>query len=58
MALEIFIPNTGQGDTTYIKFPNGKNMLVDMNKSSVDVDIIEFLKEKIPTKYHPDIEKV
>ena len=57
MALEIFIPNTGQGDTTFIKFPNGKNMLVDMNKTSVDVDIIEFLKENIPITYHPYFEK-
>ena len=39
MALEIFVPNTGQGDCTFIKFPNGKNMLIDINKTDVDVDI-------------------
>lgn len=57
MALEIFIPNTGQGDCTFIKFPNGKNMLVDINKTDVDVDIIEFLRNKIPKKNHDDINK-
>lgn len=57
MALEIFIPNTGQGDCTFIKFPNGKNMLIDFNKTEVDVDIIEFLREKIPTKKYEDIDK-
>ncbi len=57
MALEIFVPNTGQGDSTYIKFPNGKNMLVDINKTSDDVDIVEFLRDKIAKKYHSDIEK-
>ncbi len=46
MALEIFIPNTGQGDCTFIKFPNGKNMLVDFNKTDVDVDIIKLLRAK------------
>lgn len=57
MALEIFVPNTGQGDCTFIKFPNGKNMLVDINKTDVDVDIIKFLREKIPKKKHTDIDK-
>lgn len=57
MPLEIFVPNTGQGDCTYIKFPNGKNMLVDINKTSSDVDIIEFLEDKIAKKYHSDIDK-
>ena len=57
MALEIFVPNTGQGDCTFIKFPNGKNMLVDINKTDVDVDIIEFLRTKIPKKKHDDIDK-
>ena len=57
MALEIFVPNTGQGDCTFIKFPNGKNMLVDFNKTDVDVDIIEFLRTKIPKKKHKDIGK-
>lgn len=57
MALEIFVPNTGQGDCTFIKFPNGKNMLVDINKTDVDVDIIEFLRGKIPQKKHTDIDK-
>lgn len=57
MALEIFIPNTGQGDCTFIKFPNGKNMLVDFNKTDVDVDIIELLRAKIPKKKHEDIGK-
>jgi len=57
MALEIFVPNTGQGDCTFIKFPNGKNMLVDFNLTDVDVDIIEFLREKIKKKKHDDIDK-
>ncbi len=57
MALEIFIPNTGQGDCSFIKFPNGKNMLVDFNKTDVDVDILEFLRAKIPKKKHDDIGK-
>lgn len=57
MALEIFILNTGQGDCTFIKFPNGKTMLVDINQTNVDVDIFDFLKEKIPLKKHDDIEK-
>lgn len=57
MALEIFIPNTGQGDCAFIKFPNGKNMLVDFNRTDVDVDIIEFLRAKIPNKKHDDIDK-
>jgi len=57
MALEIFVPNTGQGDSTFIEFPNGKNMLVDINRTDVDVDIIEFLRKKIPKKKHEDIEK-
>lgn len=57
MALEIYVPNTGQGDCTFIKFPNGKNMLVDINKTDVDVNIIQFLKEKIPKKKHDDIDK-
>lgn len=57
MALEIYIPNTGQGDCTYIRFPNGKNMLVDMNKTNADVDIIEFLKDKVAKKFHSDINK-
>jgi len=57
MALEIFVPNTGQGDCTFIKFPNGKNMLVDINKTDADVDIIEFLRSKIPKKKHDDIGK-
>ena len=57
MALEIYVPNTGQGDCTFIKFPNGKNMLVDINKTDVDVDIIKFLREKIPKKKHNDIDK-
>jgi beta-lactamase superfamily II metal-dependent hydrolase len=57
MALEIFAPNTGQGDCTFIKFPNGKNMLVDINKTSTDVDIIEFLRDKVKKKYHSDIDK-
>ena len=48
MALEIFVPNTGQGDCSFIKFPNGKNMPVDFNKTDVDVDIVEFLRKKIP----------
>jgi len=57
MALEIFVPNTGQGDCSFIKFPNGKNMLVDFNKTDVDVDIIQFLRAKIPKKKHDDIGK-
>jgi competence protein ComEC len=57
MALEIFVPNTGQGDCSFIKFPNGKNMLVDFNKTGVDVDIVEFLRKKIPKKNHDDIGK-
>jgi competence protein ComEC len=57
MALEIFVPNTGQGDCTFITFPNGKNMLVDINRTDVDVDIIEFLRKKIPKKKHEDIDK-
>ncbi len=57
MALEIFIPNTGQGDCTFITFPNGENMLVDINRTDVDVDIIEFLRKKIPKKRHEDIGK-
>lgn len=57
MPLEIFVPNTGQGDCTYVRFANGQNMLVDMNKSTVDVDIIEFLRDKIKKKYHDDIKK-
>lgn len=57
MSLEIFVPNTGQGDCTYIRFANGKNMLVDMNKSTTDVDIIEFLRDKIKKTYHSDIDK-
>jgi competence protein ComEC len=56
MALEIYVPNTGQGDCTFIKFPNGKNMLVDFNKTDVDVDIIELLRAKIPKKKHDDID--
>lgn len=58
MALEIYIPNTGQGDCTFIKFSNGKNMLVDFNHTDVDVDILEFLRAKIPKKKHDDIEKI
>lgn len=50
MGLEIYIPNTGQGDCTFIKFPNGENMLIDFNKTDVDVDIIELLKELVPEK--------
>lgn len=57
MALEIYIPNTGQGDCSFIKFPNGKNMLVDFNHTDVDVDILEFLRAKIPKKKHEDIGK-
>lgn len=57
MALEIFVPKTGQGDCTFITFPNGKNMLVDINRTDVDVDIIELLRKKIPKKKHDDIEK-
>lgn len=57
MALEIYIPNTGQGDCTFIIFPNGKNMLIDFNRTDVDVDIIELLKNKIPMKEHVDINK-
>ena len=57
MALEIYVPNTGQGDCTFIKFPNGENMLVDFNKTDVDVDIIELLRAKIPKKKHDDIGK-
>lgn len=57
MPLEIFVPNTGQGDCTYVRFANGKNMLVDMNKSTADVDIIEFLRDKIRKIYHSDIDK-
>jgi len=57
MALEIYVPNTGRGDCTFIKFPNGKNMFVDINKTDVDVDIIEFLRKKIPKKKHDDIDK-
>jgi len=57
MPLEIFIPNTGQGDCTFIRFANGKNMLIDMNKSTIDVDIIEFLRDKIKKTYHSDIDK-
>lgn len=57
MPLQIYIPNTGQGDCTFIKFPNGKNMLIDMNKTSVDVDIIEFLNDMIKKKKHVDIDK-
>jgi len=55
MALEIFIPNTGQGDCTLVKFPNGKSMLIDFNKTDTDVDIIELLRAKIPKKKHNDI---
>ena len=57
MALEIYIPNTGQGDCTFIIFPNGKNILIDFNRTDVDVDIIELLKVKIPEKKHDDINK-
>jgi len=57
MVLEIYIPNTGQGDCTFIKFPNGKNMLVDFNRTDVDVDIVELLRKKIPKKKHEDIDK-
>jgi competence protein ComEC len=57
MALEIYIPNTGQGDCSFIKFSNGKNMLVDFNHTDVDVDILEFLRTKIPKKKHEDIGK-
>jgi len=32
-------------------------MLVDINKTDVDVDIIEFLRKKIPKKKHGDIDK-
>jgi competence protein ComEC len=55
MALEIFIPNTGQGDCTFVKFPNGKNMLIDFNRTDVDVDIIELLRVKIPKRRHEDL---
>lgn len=57
MALDIYIPNTGQGDCTFIIFPNGKNILIDFNRTDVDVDIIELLKIKIPIKKHEDINK-
>lgn len=57
MALEIYVPNTGQGDCTLIKFPNGKNMLIDFNKTDVDVDILELIRAKIPKKKHSDIDK-
>lgn len=56
MALEIYVPNTGQGDCTFVKFPNGKNMIVDFNRTDDDVDIIELLRAKIPKKKHDDIE--
>lgn len=56
MALEVFIPNTGQGDCTLVKFPNGKYMLIDFNKTDVDVDILELLRAKIPKKKHEDID--
>lgn len=57
MALEIYIPNTGQGDCTFIRFPNGKNMLIDFNRTDVDVDIIELLRELLPIIKHEDIDK-
>lgn len=57
MPLEIYVPNTGQGDCTFIVFPNGKNMLIDFNKTSEDIDIIDFLKDKITLKKHDDIDK-
>jgi len=57
MALEIYFPNTGQGDCTFILFPNGKNMLIDFNKTDIDVNIIDLLNEKIKKKKHSDIDK-
>lgn len=57
MGLEIYIPNTGQWDYTFIKFPNGENMLIDFNKTDVDVDIIELLKELVPEKNVTKLEK-
>ncbi len=57
MALDIYIPNTGQGDCSFIIFPNGKNMLIDFNQTSTDIDMINFLKEMVKEKLHDDINK-
>jgi len=43
-TLEVHFLDVGQGDSILIRFPNGKNMLVDAGKNNSDSTIINYLK--------------
>jgi len=61
--IEIYFINAGQGDCTFIKGPNGKNLLIDASKYGYGTDyIVPFLKSigvdsiqyVIATHFHED----
>ena len=42
--LEVHHINVGQGESIYIEFPNGDDMLIDAGKSSYGDDVVNYLK--------------
>lgn len=44
--LEVHHINVGQGDATYIEFPNGTDMLIDSGKSGSGSTVVNYLKKQ------------
>ena len=44
--LEVHHINVGQGDATYIEFPNGTDMLIDAGKSGSGATVVNYLKKQ------------
>lgn len=63
--LEVHHINVGQGESIYIEFPNGDDMLIDAGKSSYGDDVVNYLKTQesnIDIEYliatHPDSDHI
>lgn len=63
--LEVHHINVGQGDATYIEFPNGTDMLIDAGKTGSGTTVVNYLKKQeknMTVDYliatHPDADHV
>lgn len=63
--LEVHHINVGQGDSTYIEFPNGTDMLIDAGRSGSGTTVVNYLKKQesnMTVDYlistHPDADHV
>ncbi|WP_062438700.1 ComEC/Rec2 family competence protein [Thalassobacillus devorans] len=62
--LEVHFIDVEQGDSIYIKFPNGKTMLVDAGDRNAGKKVVQYLKKQGVTAIdqvvstHPDIDHI